>query len=248
MRSKLPVLLNQLNERAKRRKKWVQEVETSWTPPEGLFTRSAEEIAKVLHDESDDYAQAVRRLLFYYNRSGFCEEGGPRYDPEECAKKERVHKLLKELFGVEEALGKGETPPPQNADPVRITPKEQEFVPPQQSGHSTSRVGKTKAPTPGTPRYLIWVSRLFISPNALARAIYDNFEDFSGYPGVPPRVIVRNRFYAIARSLVYVSGVCFPQSPLYRPAICDKIEIILSEAFVRYYALVTSKKTLSARR
>ncbi len=217
----------------KKKRLWVQEVETSWTPPEGLFTKDPDTIAKVLHDESDSYAQAVRRLNFYYNRSGFCKEGGERYDPKECAKKKAVHSKLKELFGVEEA----------QQEPLKVTPAEKEAVP-REMGKSTSVVGKTKVPVPGTPRYLVWVSRLFISPNALARAIYDNFEDFSGYIGVPPRIIVRNRFYAIARSLVYVSGICFPQSPLYKPAVCDKIETILSEAFVRYYALVTSKKAL----
>lgn len=241
--SKLKLLLEKLESR-KRKNLWVQEVETSWTPPEGLFTKEPEEIAKVLHKESDSYAQAVRRLNFYYNRSGFCNEGGERYDPKECAKKKRVHKLLKELFGVEENVAQGgggsaQASTPQ--EPVKVTPKDTETFPHKMTG-STSIVGKTRVPTPGTPRYLVWVSRLFVSPNALARAIYDNFEDFSGYIGIPPRVIVRNRFYAIARSLVYVSGICFPGSPLYRPATCDKIETILSEAFVRYYALVTSRK------
>ncbi len=223
---------------------WVQDVETSWSPPEGLFTRDPEEIARVLHEESGSYAQAVRRLVFYINRSGFCKRGGPRYDPRECSRLRRVLPLLREMFGVEESspAPAQQAQQPQQAAPVKVNPSDAEGGSHQSS---TSKVGKTQPPIPGTPRYLVWVSRLFISPNALARAIYDYFEDFSGYPGKPPRVIVRNRFYAIARSLVYVSGICFPQSPLYRPAICEKIEIILSEAFVRYYALVSSNKSSS---
>ncbi|AYJ73902.1 hypothetical protein phiLo_50 [Thermus phage phiLo] len=232
--------IKKLLSEGKKKKNWVQEVETNWEPPEGLFTREPEEIAKVLHDESDSYAQAVRRAVFYYNRSGFCNKGGPRYDPKECSKKKKVISLLRELFGVEENAeapkGAGQNQPLT----LRVNPKEGEEEMVHQS--STSKVGKTTPPTPGTPKYLIWVSRLFISPNALARAIFDYFEDFSGYPGKPPRIIVRNRFYAIARSLVYVSGVCFPESPLYRPATCERIEVILAEAFVRYYSLVMSSK------
>lgn len=51
-------------------KNWSDKVKTKWSPPEGLFTRSAEEIAKVLHDESDDLQQAMSRLNFYVNRAG----------------------------------------------------------------------------------------------------------------------------------------------------------------------------------
>jgi hypothetical protein len=221
-----------LLEKKKRKNLWVQKVETSWTPPPGLFTKEPEEIAQVLHDESPDYATAVRRLYFYYNRSGVCEEGGKRWDPKECSKRKKVHELLKQLFGVEESLGKAKTSEKEDNEKVDVGVAEEEMDDRKKEG----------VPVPGTQRYLIWVSRLFISPNRLARAIYKYYEDFSGYPGVPPRIIVRNRFYAIARSLVYVSGICFPDSPLYRSDICDKIEIILSEAFVRYYSLISNRK------
>jgi hypothetical protein len=227
----LDVLLRLL-EKKKRKNLWVQKVETSWTPPPGLFTREPEEIAQVLHDESPDYATAVRRLYFYYNRAGVCREGGERWDPKECSKRKKVHELLKQLFGVEESLKKAKNLEVEDNEKVDVGVAEEDKKEREKHG----------VPVPGTQRYLIWVSRLFISPNRLAQAIYKYYEDFSGYPGTPPRIIVRNRFYAIARSLVYVSGICFPKSPLYRPDICDKIEVILSEAFVRYYSMISTKK------
>jgi hypothetical protein len=226
-------VLFRLLEKKKRRSLWVQKVETSWTPPPGLFTKEPEEIAQVLHDESPDYATAVRRLYFYYNRAGVCKEGGKRWDPKECSKRKKVHELLKQLFGVEESLEKAKT--------LEIEDNEKVDVGVAEEGDKKERE-KYGVPVPGTQRYLIWVSRLFISPSRLAQAIYKYYEDFSGYPGIPPRIIVRNRFYAIARSLVYVSGICFPESPLYRPDICDKIEVILSEAFVRYYSLISNRR------
>lgn len=232
--------IKKLLSEGKKKNFWVQEVDTNWEPPEGLFTKEPEEIAKVLHDESDSYAQAVRRAVFYYNRAGFCNKGGPRYDPKECSKKRKVISLLRELFGVEENAEVPKGTGQERPLTLRVNPKEGEEEAVHQA--SDSKEVKSNPPVPGTPKYLIWVSRLFISPNALARAIFDHFEDFSGYPGKPPRIIVRNRFYAIARSLVYVSGICFPESPLYRPAICDRIEVVLAEAFVRYYSLVMSSK------
>jgi hypothetical protein len=51
-------------------KLWSGEVSTKWEPPEGLFTSSAENIAKVLHSQSDDLKQAMSRLNFYINRAG----------------------------------------------------------------------------------------------------------------------------------------------------------------------------------
>jgi hypothetical protein len=51
-------------------KKWSGKVKTSYEPPEGLFTKSAEEIATVLHKDSDDLSQAMSRLMFYVNRAG----------------------------------------------------------------------------------------------------------------------------------------------------------------------------------
>ena len=50
--------------------KWSAKVKTHWSPPEGLFTKSAETIANALDRESDDCAQATERLNFYINRAG----------------------------------------------------------------------------------------------------------------------------------------------------------------------------------
>lgn len=50
--------------------KWSADVETKWTPKEGIFTKSAEKIAKYLKKESDDLKQAMSRLNFYINRAG----------------------------------------------------------------------------------------------------------------------------------------------------------------------------------
>lgn len=51
-------------------KKWSGQVKTSYEPPEGLFTRSAQEIADQLHKDSSDLSQAMSRLMFYVNRAG----------------------------------------------------------------------------------------------------------------------------------------------------------------------------------
>jgi len=49
---------------------WSGDVRTHWHPPAGLFTESAETIARVLRGASADVGQAVRRLTFYINRAG----------------------------------------------------------------------------------------------------------------------------------------------------------------------------------
>lgn len=49
---------------------WSEKVSTDWSPPEGLYTRSAEAIANELHKASDSLKQAVSRLNFYRNRAG----------------------------------------------------------------------------------------------------------------------------------------------------------------------------------
>lgn len=50
--------------------KWSAEVQTKWTPPEGLFKKSADAIAKHLKSASDSHRQAASRLSFYINRAG----------------------------------------------------------------------------------------------------------------------------------------------------------------------------------
>ena len=50
---------------------WVDDVETNWTPEEGLFTNDDPKyIADYLLNNSKDVAQAMRRLVFYMNRAG----------------------------------------------------------------------------------------------------------------------------------------------------------------------------------
>ncbi len=50
--------------------KWSSDVETKWTPPEGLFsTGSSQEIADTL-SKGSDLKTAMSRLNFYLNRAG----------------------------------------------------------------------------------------------------------------------------------------------------------------------------------
>jgi len=49
---------------------WSGAVATKWTPPPGLFTKGATEIARVLAKESGSLKQAMSRLNFYINRAG----------------------------------------------------------------------------------------------------------------------------------------------------------------------------------
>lgn len=50
--------------------KWSGDVKTHWHPSEGLFTKSAEDIASEITDNSDSLQQAESRLNFYLNRAG----------------------------------------------------------------------------------------------------------------------------------------------------------------------------------
>lgn len=59
-----------LLEESKRKKKWLKKVETSWEPPEGLFTKSAQVIASTVCDSSKSLKQAISRIIFYKNRAG----------------------------------------------------------------------------------------------------------------------------------------------------------------------------------
>lgn len=49
---------------------WSATVKTKWKPPEGLFTKGATHIARVLAKESGSLKQAMSRLNFYINRAG----------------------------------------------------------------------------------------------------------------------------------------------------------------------------------
>lgn len=50
--------------------KWGADVDTNWSPPEGFFEKSAEDIASRLKSASDSLQQAMARLNFYINRAG----------------------------------------------------------------------------------------------------------------------------------------------------------------------------------
>ncbi len=49
---------------------WSSDVESKWDPPEGLFTRSAEEIVRALKRAPGGMKKAMSRLNFYINRGG----------------------------------------------------------------------------------------------------------------------------------------------------------------------------------
>ena len=52
-------------------KEWLENVETNWSPEEGLFTKDDPNyIADYLLKHSEDRTQAMRRLVFYMNRAG----------------------------------------------------------------------------------------------------------------------------------------------------------------------------------
>lgn len=52
-------------------KEWLENVETNWSPEEGLFTKDDPNyIADYLLKHSKDRTQAMRRLVFYMNRAG----------------------------------------------------------------------------------------------------------------------------------------------------------------------------------
>lgn len=52
-------------------KEWLENVETNWSPKEGLFTGDDPKyIADYLVKNSKDRTQALRRLIFYMNRAG----------------------------------------------------------------------------------------------------------------------------------------------------------------------------------
>lgn len=78
--------------------KWSAEVDTKWSPPEGFFKQSADEIVKDLMSASEDLAQAMQRLNFYINRAG------DNLSSEDKAKLEDAKKKLSAM-GKEEPMG-----------------------------------------------------------------------------------------------------------------------------------------------
>lgn len=78
---------------------WLDKVKTNPSAkelPEGLFTKGPSEIAEGLMRNSEDYAQAVRRLNFYKNRAG------KNLDATEKNKLEQALELLQQRYGDKE--------------------------------------------------------------------------------------------------------------------------------------------------
>lgn len=72
---------------------WSADIETHWTPPEGFFSKSAEEIASGLKSKSKDLKQAMGRLNFYKNRAG------KNLSDAEKSKLDHAKELLDKKFG-----------------------------------------------------------------------------------------------------------------------------------------------------
>jgi len=62
-------ILDRIN-RLLNEKMWSSTIKTSWSPPEGLFTKSAKDIADIIVKASGDLKQAISRISFYENRAG----------------------------------------------------------------------------------------------------------------------------------------------------------------------------------
>lgn len=60
------LFINKFKENAEQ----LSDVKTKWYPEEGLFNKDAEYIVAYLRKHSVDDAQAMKRLVFYMNRSG----------------------------------------------------------------------------------------------------------------------------------------------------------------------------------
>ena len=73
-------------------KQWSGNIDAKYTPPEGLFNKSAKEIAAQLKKDSKDLKQAMSRAMFYYNRAG-------KKEPD--SKQKAVAKELENLYGKE---------------------------------------------------------------------------------------------------------------------------------------------------
>jgi len=77
--------------------KWSGAVTAKWSPPKGLFTRPAAEIASVLHSNSRDYNQASKRLNFFINRAG------EHLSTEDRTRLNSAKKELMKKFGIKES-------------------------------------------------------------------------------------------------------------------------------------------------
>jgi len=92
-------LIDELNSLLSEVTMWVNKVKPKWHPPEGLFTKDPETIAKTVAKASDSYKQAVARVNFFYNRYG-CS--GERKNDEICKKRPKVLKALRKIYKKED--------------------------------------------------------------------------------------------------------------------------------------------------
>lgn len=70
--------------------KWAKSVKTKWHPDPGLFTKSANVIAKRAVEDSKSLRQAMARVTFYENRAGANLSPAHRRNIEEAKKKIRT--------------------------------------------------------------------------------------------------------------------------------------------------------------
>lgn len=73
-------------------KKWTGKVKVKWHSPPGLFTESAEKIAKVVAENAKSLKQTISRIQFYATRAGV------NIDASGKAKIERAKKLAHQYF------------------------------------------------------------------------------------------------------------------------------------------------------
>lgn len=100
--------------------KWSGAIKAKWSPPKGLFTRPAAEIASVLHSNSRDYNQASKRLNFFINRAG------EHLTSEDRSRLNAAKKELMKKYGIKEAtipVREGMTDPAMNLKYNPINPK-----------------------------------------------------------------------------------------------------------------------------
>lgn len=77
---------------------WSGEVTATehYHTPAGLFTRSAEEIAETIVNDSDSKRQAIARVTFYENRAG------DNLDEEERERLDKAKVLIREAYDKKE--------------------------------------------------------------------------------------------------------------------------------------------------
>jgi len=84
---------------AKEDEPWADGVNTNWTPPEGLFNKSANDIANTLKDNSKDVKQAVALLMYHQNKIG------KDMSTKDLGKLNRAQALLRTAFESKQPFG-----------------------------------------------------------------------------------------------------------------------------------------------